>query len=167
MEPTASSRVPRVLGQCRRLGSLVDGLQPLGALGLRLYVAHVFFASGLVKIGNWDATLALFESEFHVPLLAPHLAALLGTAAELGLPVLLALGLGTRFAAFALFVFNVVAVISYPELSDAGFKDHVLWGTMLAVTVLYGPGKLAFDHLLAKWCDAGLKVRSRQPIAPT
>lgn len=48
-----------------------------------------------------------------MPLLAPAVAALLGTAAELALPVLLLLGLGTRFAALALFAFNVVAVISY------------------------------------------------------
>ena len=44
------------------------------------------------------------------PVLPPHLAAYLGTGAELVLPVLLALGIGTRFAAIALFVFNIVAV---------------------------------------------------------
>jgi uncharacterized membrane protein YphA (DoxX/SURF4 family) len=44
-------------------------------------------------------------------------------------------------------------------LSDAGFKDHVLWGTMLAVTVLYGPGPLALDRLLAKWDDARRQMR--------
>jgi putative oxidoreductase len=159
MEPTTPRLALRVLNLCRQLGSVVDRLQPLVALGFRLYVARVFFASGLVKIRNWDATLGLFANEFHVPLLAPHLAALLGTTAELGLPVLLALGLGTRFAAFALFFFNIVAVISYPGLSDAGFKDHVLWGTMLAVTVFYGPGRLALDHLLAKWGDARRQIR--------
>ena len=159
MEPAAPQLAMRLLERCRALGSVVDRLQPLAALGFRLYVARVFFASGLVKIANWDGTLALFANEFHVPLLAPHVAAVLGTAAELGLPVLLALGLGTRFAAFALFVFNVVAVISYPDLSDAGFKDHVLWGTMLAVTALYGPGPLALDRLLAKWGDARRQMR--------
>jgi putative oxidoreductase len=135
---------------CTRLGDLVDRLQPVIALGFRLYVARVFFASGIVKLGNWDGTLALFASEFHVPVLSPHLAAVLGTAAELSLPLLLVLGLGTRFAALALFAFNVVAVISYPDLSDAGLKDHVLWGTMLAVTVLYGPGRFAVDAILAR-----------------
>jgi putative oxidoreductase len=129
---------------------LLDRLQPLFALALRLYVARVFFNSGRIKIGNWTGTLGLFQNEFHVPLLPPHVAAVLGTAAELGLPVFLVLGLGTRAAAFALFIFNIVAVISYPGLSDAGLKDHMLWGTMLLVTFFYGPGKIAIDEWLRR-----------------
>jgi putative oxidoreductase len=128
----------------------VDQLQPLFALAIRLYVAHVFFASGLIKIMSWNSTLALFANEFHVPFLSPAAAAYLGTAAELGLPVLLALGLGTRFAAVALFVFNIVAVISYPDLSDAGLMDHMLWGALLLVTLVYGPGKIALDYLFGR-----------------
>ena len=131
-------------------GALVDKLQPLFALAIRLYIARVFFASGLVKIMSWGSTLALFENEFHVPVLSPTTAAYLGTAAELGLPVLLALGIGTRFAAVALFVFNIIAVISYPDLSDAGLKDHMLWGALLLVTLVYGPGKIAVDHWLQR-----------------
>ncbi len=128
------------------LERLADPIQSVFALALRLYVARVFFASGLVKLQSWDSTLALFENEFHVPLLPPSAAALLGTGAEILLPVLLALGIGTRFSALALFAFNVVAVISYPDLSDAGLKDHVLWGALLLVTLVYGPGKLALDR---------------------
>jgi putative oxidoreductase len=109
----------------------------------------VFFASGLIKLENWAGTQALFENEFHVPVLTPYAAALLGTAAELGLPAMLVLGLGTRAVALALFAFNVVAVISYPDLSDAGFKDHVLWGALLTVTFIYGPGRFALDAWLA------------------
>jgi len=131
-------------------GELVDRLQPIFALAIRLYVARVFLASGLIKIMGWNSTLALFANEFHVPLLPPAVAAYLGTAAELGLPVLLALGLGTRFAAVALFAFNIVAVISYPDLSDAGLKDHMLWGALILVTFFYGPGKISLDALLQR-----------------
>ena len=131
-------------------GELLDKLQPLLALAIRLYVARVFFTSGFIKIMSWSSTLALFENEFHVPLLSPATAAYLGTAAELGLPVLLALGLGTRFTAIALFAFNIVAVISYPDLSDAGLKDHILWGALLLVTLVYGPGKIAIDYWLQR-----------------
>ena len=131
-------------------GGLVDRLQPIFALSVRLYVARVFFASGLIKIMSWNSTLALFANEFHVPLLPPVAAAYLGTAAELGLPVLLALGIGTRFAAVVLFVFNIVAVISYPDLSDAGLKDHMLWGALILVTFFYGPGKISVDHILQR-----------------
>jgi len=129
---------------------LLDRLQPLFALALRLYVARVFFNSGLIKIGNWTGTLGLFQNEFHVPVLPPNIAAVMGTAAELGLPVFIALGLGTRAAAIALFIFNIIAVISYPGLSDAGLKDHMIWGTMLLVLIFYGPGKIAIDEWLRR-----------------
>jgi putative oxidoreductase len=62
--------------------------------------------------------------------------------------VLLAFGLAGRFAAFVLFVFNIIAVISYPTLNAAGIADHQLWGLLLALLVLRGPGKLSLDHLL-------------------
>lgn len=143
--------MPTVLS--RPCGLAVTGLNiiaPLFDLALRLYVAWVFFRSGLVKIQNWDATLYLFENEYAVPFLPPEIAAYLGTAAELTLPVFLALGLGTRFAALALFLFNAVAVLSYPELSPAGIKDHMLWGALMLVTLFHGPGKLSLDTWLCK-----------------
>jgi putative oxidoreductase len=126
----------------------IDRCQPAVALVIRLYVARVFFLSGLTKLNDWNITLALFENEYHVPFLSPAWAATLGTGAEIALPALLALGLGTRFTAVALFVFNLVAVVSYPDLSDAGYKDHVLWGALLLVTFFYGPGRLSLDTLL-------------------
>jgi putative oxidoreductase len=128
----------------------LGSLSSLADLGVRLWVANVFFTAGLTKISNWSSTLALFESEYHVPLLPPELAAYLGTAAELGLPVFIALGLGTRFAALALFLFNIVAAVSYPDLSELGLKDHQVWGLLILVTLLHGPGKLSLDHLLQK-----------------
>lgn len=128
----------------------IDRLQPLASLALRVYVARVFFLSGLTKIHDWSVTLALFQNEYHVPVLSPPVAAALGTCAELGLPILLLLGFGSRFAAAALFIFNIVAATSYPDLSDAGIKDHVLWGALLLVTLFYGPGKLSLDFLLGR-----------------
>ena len=128
----------------------LGSLSSLADLGVRLWVANVFFTAGLTKISNWSSTLALFESEYHVPLLPPELAAYLGTAAELGLPVFIALGLGTRFAALALFLFNIVAAVSYPDLSELGLKDHQMWGLLILVTLLHGPGKLSLDHLVQK-----------------
>ena len=88
-------------------------LAPLVDLTIRLYVSWIFFKSGLLKIQLWESTVNLFEYEYAVPLLSPNLAAILGTAAELVLPVLVALGLAGRVSALALFVFNIVAVISY------------------------------------------------------
>ncbi len=129
---------------CRGL----DWLAPLGDLLLRLYVANVFWKAGLVKIQSWSSTLYLFSEEYKVPLLPPEIAAYMGTGVELFFPILLALGVAGRFAAFVLFVFNIIAVVSYPTLNAAGLADHQLWGLLLALLVLRGPGKLSLDHLL-------------------
>jgi len=129
----------------------LDFLSPLIDLGIRLWVAAVFWKSGLTKIASWDSTVALFTYEYQVPLLPPGVAALLATVIELGFPPLLAFGLGARFAALVLFVFNALAVLSYPGLSEVGLKDHTYWGILLLVTLLHGPGKLSLDCLIHRW----------------
>ncbi len=98
-----------------------------------------------------ETTFTLFEYEYHVPLLPSVLAAYMGTATELLLPVFLFLGLGTRYAALVLFVFNIVAVLSYPDLNDAGLAQHQVWGLLLLITLCHGPGKLSLDHLIDRW----------------
>lgn len=129
---------------------MLDLAQPIADLILRVYVANVFWKSGVNKFQSWDTTVMLFEYEYSVPLLSPQTAALLGTATELVFPVLLVLGLFGRFSAFVLFVFNIIAVISYPSLNDAGIVQHTLWGLLLMASMVHGPGKLSIDQLL-KW----------------
>ena len=149
---TASSTSPfgRLAGLYCAVARLIGKLQPLLLLGFRLYVARVFLLSGLTKIHDWSITVALFTDEYHVPILPPAVAATLGSATELSMPVLLALGLVSRFAAGVLFIFNIVAVISYAALPDVAVKDHILWGTMLAVLTIVGPGKIAVDTWLER-----------------
>ena len=127
-----------------------DWFAPVLDLAIRIWVGMVFFQSGLTKILSWDTTLSLFENEYAVPLLPPDVAAYLGTANELILPVFLVLGLGGRLAAAALFVFNIIAVLSYPDLGAVGLKDHQYWGLLLLVTLSHGPGKLSVDHFLRR-----------------
>ena len=130
--------------------SAADWLAGGVLLAVRLWVAKFFFFSGLTKIASWSSTVALFEDEYAVPLLPPELAAFMGTGVELIFPVLLVLGLGSRFAAFVLFVFNIIAVTSYPDLGEVGLRDHQMWGLLLVVTLLHGPGALSLDHLIAR-----------------
>ncbi|MCY7386824.1 MAG: DoxX family protein [Burkholderiales bacterium] len=127
---------------------VMDWISPWFLLGLRVYVANVFFKSGLTKIQDFSSTVALFESEYKVPFISPTLAALSGTAAELILPALLVLGLASRPVALVLFVFNIVAVISYSDISESGVKDHMLWGTMILVVAFFGPGRFSIDEWL-------------------
>jgi putative oxidoreductase len=129
----------------------LNSLQPVAALLARWYVAQVFFASGLTKIRDWDITLALFADEYKVPLLSPPLAAFLGTAGELVLPVLLLLGLGGRVPALGLSVVNVVAVLSLSDIAPAALQQHMTWGVVLAALAIYGSGRFTLDGWLRRW----------------
>lgn len=142
---------------------LADGLrypQHVLLLLLRLALAWVFFKSGLLKLQSWDSTLELFAYEYAVPWLSPQVAAVLGSAAELLFPPLLALGLLTRPVALALFVFNAVALLSYPDISPAGVKDHQLWGLGLACLFFVGAGALSGDQVLARRLGKAAQVRA-------
>ena len=128
----------------------VTFLSPLFDLALRVWVARVFWLSGQTKIQSWESTLMLFEYEYAVPVLPFEVAAYSATAVELVAPVMLVLGLGTRLGALSLFALNYVATISYPDINIAGIKDHLLWGTMLAISFFHGPGKLSVDYLIKR-----------------
>lgn len=134
----------------------VDKSQVVLLVLFRLYIAKIFFLAGLTKIKSWDTTLMLFEYEYDVPLIPFDIAAYLSTLAELVFPVLLVIGLAGRFSAGALFILNIVAAISYPDISPGGVNDHYFWGTMLCILVFYGPGKLAVDTWIHKRFFAAL-----------
>jgi putative oxidoreductase len=132
----------------RKVEKILTELTPLGDLLLRCWVAYAFWVSGLIKIQSWDSTLYLFENEYAVPLLPSDIAATLGTAVELCGPALLVFGLFGRSAAALLFLFNIIAVISYPGLGPSGIEQHEVWGIMLLVSLLHGPGKWSVDALI-------------------
>jgi putative oxidoreductase len=145
-----TSLVQTVWPHARRAITWLETLQPLAQLAARLYVAQAFFLSGLTKLRDWDITLALFQDEYHVPLLPPELAAVMGTTGETLLPVLLVLGLAGRFAAAGLSVVNVVAVLSLAEIAPAALQQHQFWGSLLMGLLLWGPGRWSVDALLAR-----------------
>jgi putative oxidoreductase len=132
-----------------------DHLQSLWLLLARLWIAKIFFLAGLTKIRDWEVTLLLFTEEYRVPLLPPAVAAFMGTAGELILPILLLVGLGTRFAALGLFIVNVVAVISYPGLSGVAMELHAYWAMLMAALLIFGAGHYSLDN----WLIPGLKTR--------
>jgi putative oxidoreductase len=134
-----------------------DMLSPVIDLIIRLWMANIFWKSGLAKISDWEHTLDLFRFEFKVPVLPPELAAVLATSAELICPVLLVAGLATRFSAAVLMFLTFMAAISYHLAVEnahnnwgQGYLAHIYFEMLLAVIVLHGPGKLSIDHFIRK-----------------
>ena len=124
----------------------------LMSLVIRLFVGWQFLKSGLTKIDDWSVTLALFRDEYHVPVVPPEVAAVMGAAGELTLPILLFVGLLSRPAALGLFAVNLMAVISYPQLFQfecpAAINDHFYWGALLLVLVAFGGGRFTLDAMI-------------------
>ena len=145
------NQLKRIIRYYYSASHLPEYLAPLLDLGLRLYLVNVFFKSGWTKILSWDSTLYLFNDVYHVPLLPPDVAATMAASAELGLSVLLVLGLLGRFAASGLFILNIVAVISYADLSEAGLNQHLSWGILLGVLLILSRGQWSIDALLERW----------------
>ena len=138
-----------------QLGRWLDRGHALVLLGTRFYVGWQFTKSGWLKYTSWDTTLGLFRDEYHVPLLPPDVAAVMGTCGELGFPILLYLGLFTRLGALGTFFVNTMAVISYRQVLfaqgyEAALDDHIRWAYMLLVVMVFGPGKISLDHWLER-----------------
>ena len=115
------------------------------ALPLRFAVATVFWNSAMAKLANWDTTISLFTDDYKVPLLSPEFAAYMAFTIELTTPVLLVLGLFTRFAALILLGMTaVIEIFVYPQ----AWPTHIQWAAMLLILLCRGAGKLSIDHFL-------------------
>lgn len=159
----------RSTGLYQDLVAALARLQPVVLLLFRVWVALVFWRAGVVKFDDPSGTAALFQHEYHVPLLAPGIAAFLGTWIELVVPWFLAFGLFGRLTALFLFVYNLMAVISYPELWPDGFwvglvgsdfDDHKIWALMLLAVIAWGPGLFSVDGIVARFWRGGSQINS-------
>jgi len=135
------------------LARLFDPVQSVFTLGTRWYVSWQFLKSGWLKVSDWSGTLDLFRHEYHVPLLPPVLAAVTGAFGELFFSILLVLGVAGRVGPLGLFAVNLMAVISYRQVLlaegyEAALGQHILWGFMLAMLVVYGLGSITVDRLV-------------------
>ena len=143
-------------------------LQDVMLLGLRLYVGWQFFNAGVLKLGSWDNTLFLFQYEYKVPLLPPYPAAVLGTIGELVFPALLFVGIFSRLSALGLQAVNVMAVVAYahvifnPEFGTGAVADHYLWGLMILVVMIFGPGKFSADEWLSRHGEKGVHAANSE-----
>ncbi|MDZ4370654.1 MAG: DoxX family protein [Phenylobacterium sp.] len=117
-------------------------------LAARLGIAAVFFQSGRTKVDGLSitpSTYALFEEEYALPLIPADVAAVLATAAEHLLPLLLALGLLTRLSAAGLLAMTaVIQIFVYPD----AWPTHLSWAGLLLILLSFGPGDWSLDRPL-------------------
>jgi putative oxidoreductase len=146
---TAASAYQFAVQRVLRLYAWLEAVPySLLALPPRLAVATVFWNSGLTRLANWNATVALFADEYKVPVLPPQLAAYMATAIELSTPVLLVLGLLTRpVAAVLLGMTAVIEIFVYP----LAWPTHIQWAAMLLILLCHGAGALSADYAIARW----------------
>jgi putative oxidoreductase len=142
-------RTPLRLAQ--QIASGLERLVPdwLQLLLARLAIASVFFLSGRTKVEGvltiTPSTYALFAEEYRVPLLPSDIAAHFATYAEHLFPLLLTLGLFTRFSALALLGMTlVIQTFVYPD----AWPTHLTWGALLLLLVARGAGAVSLDRLL-------------------
>lgn len=166
------------MGMIKTLAQRVDAaIEPLRALArgagsalfdlaVRLYLAHAFFASGMLRLndwrnGNWDSQIFLFDFEHPVPLLAPATAAAVTTVAELALPALLALGLFTRVGAAGVLIMTAVIEFTYTHATE-----HILWFSVAGMLFIKGPGAASADWLLLRWLRGAGGATTAGPSDP-
>jgi putative oxidoreductase len=120
----------------------------------RVALAVPFWKSGILKWSGFlrlsDTAVTLFSDEFmlhlpggpyHYPV--PGVMAFLSGCGEITFPVLLVLGLGTRFAALGLFFMTIIVELTVPD----GWPVHLTWAAMALGIMAWGPGRVSIDHL--------------------
>jgi putative oxidoreductase len=162
---TRQSAFERIARPLRQASDALERI-PYSAIALlaRFSISAVFWLSGQTKVQGlslnfvsgvfqlgWpmlsDSAVTLFREEYRLPLVAPELAAVLAATGEHVLPVLLLLGLGTRFAALGLLGMTlVIQLLVYP----GAYATHGTWAALLLLLAARGGGVLSLDHWLAR-----------------
>jgi putative oxidoreductase len=130
-------------------------VSPFANLWARLYVGQIFWKSGVAKFDDLEGTVENFDpaedGDFLLSFLPesvpPEIPAYMATAGELVLPVLLVLGVFTRFGALGLLVMTVVIQFFVPGFEN---HEHYLWMIILTMLMAHGGGKISLDNWLLK-----------------
>jgi putative oxidoreductase len=135
-------------------------------LVMRVALAVPFWKSGILKWTGFlqlsDTAVTLFTDEFmlhlpggpyHYPV--PAVMAFLSGCGEITFPVLLVLGLATRFAALGLLFMTCIVELTVPD----GWPIHITWAAMALGIMAWGPGRISVDHLVSQYFGRAEAVR--------
>jgi putative oxidoreductase len=148
--------VARFVDRVERFVSAV-ALPSLVQLVLRFALATPFWKSGILKWDGFfrlsDTAVSLFTDEFMLhlpggpyPFPAPAVVAFLSGCAEITFPILLVLGLATRFAALGLLFMTLIVELTVPD----GWPIHITWAAMALAIIAWGPGRISLDFVIRR-----------------
>ncbi|HXW70727.1 MAG TPA: DoxX family protein [Methylocella sp.] len=124
--------------------------QSLISLAARFFPAAVFWRSGQTKVEGWhlkESAIALFQDEYKLPFIDPKLGAEIAAVFEHLFPILLVIGLASRFSAFALlFMTAVIQIFVYPD----AWPEQGVWATCFLVVMARGAGVFSVDYFIKK-----------------
>jgi len=127
-------------------------LWPAFDLFLRLWLAQLFWVSGMQKLTNWETALYLSANEYPVSWMNAVSAAYVGVTIEFLCPIFLALGLATRLAALPMLILSLVIHVEYQSLNT-----QIYWAVFLGWYVVMGAGSFSLDrHLGRGFADSAL-----------
>jgi putative oxidoreductase len=151
LQNTAPIAATSLRGRWNGLAERLHGLigDSLLSLIARFAIAAIFFMSGRTKVSGFltltPSAYELFRTEYKLPLVPPEIAAHIAAYSEHLFPLLLVLGLFSRFSALALLgMTTVIEVFVYPD----AWPTHLSWAGLLLIIIARGPGKLSLDHAL-------------------
>lgn len=124
------------------------------ALLARLSVAWPLWEAGRARVsGGWDvvtprsSTMTMYLGGYNIRWIPYEAAAIATQLAEFALPILLAVGLASRFAALGLLVLIIVfEVFVHP----GPYALHGAWAALLLLIIKAGPGGFSLDGALGR-----------------
>lgn len=154
------------LAKLIRLAITMAGRIPDSLIALlgRFSIAAIFWKSGQTKVQGFaidiiggefqlglprlsDSVVGLFRDEYRLPIVPPEVAAPMAAFAEHLFPLLILIGLATRFSALALLVMTAtIQLLVYPD----AYPTHGVWAAVLLFLIARGPGAVSLDYLIAR-----------------
>lgn len=143
---TAPVWLPPVFRKSDEVSALMtQGAWPFLDLAIRLWLGQTFLVAGLIKVANWESALFLATYEYPVSWLSPFAAAIIGAAIQVVGGLMIALGLGTRFAAIPLLILSLVIQSAYLQINT-----HLFWAVLFGWYAVAGAGWFSLDRLLGR-----------------
>lgn len=134
-------------------GEIAEGI---ALLFTRVALAGIFWRSARTKVEE-SSLLTIRDTTFfqfsdapfnQVPVLNGELGAYVTTYTEHFLPILLVLGLATRFGALGILGMTlVIQIFVFPEMA-VWWQTHILWVAMALILIVRGGGLFSLDRLI-------------------